>query len=105
MDDLIWTGPALAQLDAIADFIALDKPEAAKAVVRRIFETTDQVPRFKKLGRPVPEFLHPAYRQVWLKPCWVYYRIEGETIFILHVRRAERPFRIEDLFVGDIDPA
>jgi toxin ParE1/3/4 len=33
MAKLIWTEPALAQLDAIAEFIALDKPEAAKAVV------------------------------------------------------------------------
>ena len=105
MAHLTWTGPALAQLDAIADFIALDKPEAAKAVVRRIFQTTDQVAHFSRLGRPVPEFPHPLYRQVWLKPCWIYYRIEEKNIFVLHVRRAEKPFRLEDLLGANDDPA
>jgi toxin ParE1/3/4 len=105
MAGLTWTDPALDQLDAIADFIALDKPDAAKAVVRRIFETTDHVAHFTKLGRPIPEFPHAFYRQVWLKPCWVYYRIDGKNIFILHVRRAEKPFRVEDLFIGNDDPA
>jgi len=105
MVDLIWTGPALAQLDAIADFIALDKPDAAKAVVRRIFAITDRVSYFEKLGRPIPEFPHPSYRHVWLKPCWVYYRIDEDVIFILHIRRAEKPFKVEDLFLGDENPA
>ena len=38
MAEVIWTGPALADLDAIADYIALDKPDAASAVVKRVFE-------------------------------------------------------------------
>ena len=29
MAEIIWTEPALADLDAIADYIALDKPDAA----------------------------------------------------------------------------
>ena len=33
MAELIWTEPALRQLEEIADWIALEKPEAAKAVV------------------------------------------------------------------------
>lgn len=97
MAEVIWTEPALAQLDSIADYIALDKPDAARAVVRRIFDATDDLRRFKALGKRVPEFDHPTYRQVWMKPCWIYYRIDGETVVILHVRRAERPLRIEDL--------
>jgi toxin ParE1/3/4 len=105
MAELIWTGPALAQLDAIAGFIALDKPDAAQAVVQGIFGVTDQVSRFTKLGRPIPEFPHPSYRQVWLRPCWVYYRIEEKRIFILHVRRAEKPFRVDELLNDNNDPA
>jgi plasmid stabilization system protein ParE len=97
MAELIWTEPALAQLEAIAAFIALDKPDAASAVVRRIFATTDQVERFARLGRQIPEFRRPNYRQLWIAPCWIYYRKDGEKIFILHVRRAERPLRTEEL--------
>ena len=97
MAEVIWTEPALAQLDAIAAFIALDKPDAAAAVVRRILAITDQVEKFVKIGRRIPEFMHPNYRQLWIAPCWIYYRQEGKRVYILHVRRAERPLRLEDL--------
>ena len=97
MAEVIWTEPALAQLDAIADFIALDKPEPAAALVRKIFNLTDHLERFTRLGRRVPEFPHPAYHQVWVKPCWIYYRVERDHIYILHVRRAEKPLRLDDL--------
>jgi len=30
MDRLIWTEPALNDLEAIAEYIALDKPDAAR---------------------------------------------------------------------------
>jgi len=97
MAGVIWAEPALLQLDTIASYIALDKPDTARAVVQKIFEATDHLARFKKMGRKVPEFPHPDYRQVWIRPCWIYYRITGEDVHILHVRRAEQPLRIHDL--------
>lgn len=33
MAELIWTEPALSDLDTIADYIALDNPEAARDLV------------------------------------------------------------------------
>lgn len=97
MAEVIWTEPALAQLDAIVQFIALDKPNVAEAVVQRIFRTTDHLESFLRLGRRIPEFAHKNYRQVWIKPCWLYYRIEGKAAVILHVRRAEQLLQIDDL--------
>jgi toxin ParE1/3/4 len=97
---VIWSEPALAQLESIVDYIALDKSEAARAVAARVFAATDQLESLIRLGRPIPEFVHKNYRQVWIKPCWLYYRVRDESIYILHVRRAEKPFRIEDL-IGD----
>jgi plasmid stabilization system protein ParE len=101
MAKVVWSAPALLQLEAIIGFIALDKPEAAKAVASRIIGTTDRLGRFLLLGRPIEEFAHKNYRQVWIKPCWLYYRIEDGDIYILHVRRAEKPLRIDDLIVDD----
>jgi ParE-like toxin of type II ParDE toxin-antitoxin system len=34
MAQVVWTEPALADLDAIADYIALDNPEAARLLVK-----------------------------------------------------------------------
>jgi toxin ParE1/3/4 len=97
MAKVIWTEPALAQLELIIGFIALDKPEAARAVAGRIFDATDQIGRFVRMGKPIPNFPHQNYRQVWIKPCWLYYRFEGGAVYILHVRRAEKLFRVEDM--------
>ncbi len=99
MAEVIWTDPALAQLTAILDYIGLDKPTAAEAVATRIFAATDSLKSFVKLGREIPEFRHEDYRQVWLKPCWIYYRVDGKKVVILHVRRGEQPFSVDDLFV------
>lgn len=100
MAEVAWTEPALAQLEEIVGYISLDKPEAAQAVVRRVFAATDRLEAFLRLGRKIPEFPHPQYRQVWIKPCWLYYRIESERALILHVRRAEKLFSAEELMGG-----
>ena len=99
MAKVIWTEPALAQLDSILDFIELDKPDAARAAAVRIFDATDHLGQFVRMGRPIKEFPHKSYRQVWMKPCWLYYRLGQDRVYILHVRRAEIPLRMEDLIM------
>jgi plasmid stabilization system protein ParE len=37
MAEVIWAESALSDLDAIADYIALDNPEAAKGLVQNVF--------------------------------------------------------------------
>ena len=101
MAKVIWTEPALAQLELIVGFIALDKPEAARAVAGRVFAGTDRIARFVRMGKPIPGFPYKNYRQAWIKPCWLYYRFDQDAVYILHVRRAEKPFRAEDL-TGDV---
>ena len=39
MAEIVWTEPALSDLDAIADYIALDNP---RALVRRVFLHVEQ---------------------------------------------------------------
>ena len=87
----------MAQLQAILEFIALDKQEAAEAVATRVFAITDRLASFPKLGRSIPEFPHRDYRQLGARPCWLYYRIEEGRAIILHVCRAEQLFRTEEL--------
>lgn len=36
MAEVVWAEPALSDLDAIADHIALDNPDAARRLVRRM---------------------------------------------------------------------
>ncbi|MBN1867213.1 type II toxin-antitoxin system RelE/ParE family toxin [Candidatus Sumerlaeota bacterium] len=89
MARLIWTEPALDDLDALAEYIALDNPEAASRFVRRVFEKVERLRMFPRSGRRPPELPRTAYREVVLS-CRVFYRVEGDVVLILHAMRSER---------------
>lgn len=58
MAKVIWAEPALLDLDAIADYIALDNPDAARKLVAEVFTGVDRLRRFPKMGsipREVPD--------------------------------------------------
>ena len=89
MAELIWTEPAIGDLDAIADYIALDKPDAASELVRRLFKHVEQLIEQPESGSRVPELRGLGYRQIVEPPCRVFYRFDGKQVFILHVLRGE----------------
>ena len=97
MARLIWTEPALTDLEVIAGYIALDKPDAAKRYVQRVFEAVDRLERFPNSGSIPPEIPDLSYRQVVVPPCRIFYRAEEEHVFILYVMRSDRLFREEIL--------
>jgi toxin ParE1/3/4 len=91
---LIWAEPALNDLDSVAEYIALDNPAAAGVLVERVFARVGQLERFPKSGKRPPELRRTPYREVVVPPCRIFYRVDGDTVFILHVMRAERLLRI-----------
>lgn len=93
MAQVIWTEPALSDLDAIADYIALDKPEAARQLVQRVFRHVEQLADHPKSGSKPQELRGWRYRQIVEPPCRVFYRIDGDCVYILYVMRAERLLR------------
>ena len=97
MARLIWTEPAIADLEAIADYIALDKPDAAARYVQQAFAAVEHLARFPKSGARVPEISHLPYRQVVMPPCRIFYRLEGEDILIVCVMRGEQRLHEIDL--------
>ncbi len=90
MVEIVWTEPALNELDAIADYIAVDNPSAAHRLVQRIFFIVEQLASFPKSGSRVPELPKSAYRHLVVRPCRVFYRIDGDRVFIVFVLRNER---------------
>ena len=97
MAEVVWTEPALADLEAIADYIAIENPSAAGEFVRRAFAHVDKLEHHPLLG-PVPSELEQSrYRQLVEPPCRIFYRYEKESVFILYVMRTERLLREVDL--------
>ena len=93
MAEIVWTEPALTDLDAIADYIALENPEAASQLVRRVFEHVGQLAAFPESGSKPAELKKSRYRQIVEPPCRVFYRYDGERVFVLYVMRSERLLR------------
>lgn len=97
MAEVIWTEPALSDLDTIADYIALDDPEAAQRLVRRVFRHVALLAAHPESGSKPRELRGGRYRQIVESPCRVFYRYDGARVFILYVMRGERKLRARDL--------
>lgn len=90
MAEVIWTEPALSDLEAIADYIALDNPAAARELVQRVVGHVEQLADHPLSGPKLPEFKGWRYRQIIEPPCRAIYRHEKGRVHILHVVRGER---------------
>lgn len=101
MAELIWTEPALSDLDAIADYIALDNPEAARDLVQRVFRHVEQLAEHPESGSRPKELRPSRYRQLIEPPCRIFYRYDGERVFILYVMRGEMRLRKSQLVRRD----
>ncbi len=101
MAEIVWTEPALNDLDAIADYIALENPAAASELVRRVFEHIEQLEAHPESGSRPAELKKSRYRQIVEPPCRVFYRHEGNRVFVLYVMRSERLLRKGQLKVRE----
>lgn len=94
MAQIIWTEPALNELNDIAEFIALDKFFSAQNLVQSVFDRVEQLKAQSKSGRKPPELSRNSiYREVVVGPCRVFYRTEKSKIIIILVMRSERILR------------
>ena len=97
MAEIVWSEPALSDLDAIADYIALENPIAASELVKRIFGHVEQLANHPESGSRPQELGRSRYRQIVEPPCRVFYRYDERKVFVLYVMRTERLFRKKQL--------
>lgn len=90
MAKIIWTEPAISDLNDIAEYIALDKVSAAKKLVQRIFNRVELLSDSPNSGRKPPELGESRYREVIVGPCRIFYRNSGNEVIVLYVMRTER---------------
>ena len=93
MAEVVWAEPAIADLDAIADYIALDNPRAAALLVQRVFRHVEQLAQHPRSGSKLPELRGWRYRQIVEPPCRVICRAEGRRVLVLHVLRGKQLLR------------
>lgn len=93
MAEVIWTEPALQELDALAEYIALDNPAAASHLVQEVFDKTGRLEDFPQSGRNPPELPDSVYREIVVPPCRIFYREDEKRVLVLYVMREERQLR------------
>ena len=93
MAEIVWTNPALNDLNNIAEYIAVSNLVAAKKLVKEVFAKVDILEEYPKSGKSVSELPSLNYRELYVKPCRIFYKFEDNKAFILHVMRHEQDFR------------
>jgi toxin ParE1/3/4 len=92
---VIWTIPALADLERILEYIELDNLDAAKRLAKRVFRKVDRLEGFPNSGAKPKELKGTPYKRIYESPVYVYYRLDGDQVYIVHVDRVERDFSLE----------
>jgi plasmid stabilization system protein ParE len=78
-----WSPRAVDDLEAIAEYISLDSPAYAKAVVKTIVEITRKFSQFPRVGRTVPEFNDENIREWFAYSYRVIYRLTKTSLLSL----------------------
>lgn len=98
MVEVVWAEPAITDLNTIAEYIALDKPIAARNFAQKVFSDVELLAKFPNMGktpRELPE--STVYREIVVKPCRIFYRQIENQVFIVHVMRGEQLLKIANL--------
>lgn len=85
-----WSGPAIRELEAALDFIALDNRDAADHLAVAIYKAVSRLQRFPASGRMVPEADEPDLREVIHHPFRAINQHKDQSVEILAVVRAEQ---------------
>ena len=93
MAEIVWTNPALNDLNNIAEYIAVSNLVAAKQLVKEVFAKVDMLEEYPKSGESVSELPSLNYRELYVKPCRIFYKFEDNKAFTLHVMRHEQDLR------------
>ena len=93
MAEIIWTAPALSDLNEIAEYVALSNLSAAKNLTQKVFDKITRLERHPESGKVPLELESFNYREIIVNPCRIFYKVENNQVYILHVMRQERELR------------
>ncbi len=99
---IIWTEPAIEDLEAIRDYIARDSEVYAASFIERIITAVEILVDLPEIGRMVPETDQPGIRELIFHEYRIIYRVQQNAVQILTVihgsrdlnRRTPKPWEI-----------
>jgi toxin ParE1/3/4 len=88
-----WAGPALDDIEAIADYIAHESAQRALQVIESLEERARSLRVFPTRGRIVPELRRQgerAFQEIHAWPWRLIYRIDGHRVMVMAVLDGRR---------------
>ena len=90
MRRLVWSPRAVADLEAVREYISQNSELYAALMVSRLVAAPGRLLQFPEAGRVVPEFAQPSLRELIVRPYRLVYRVHGDAIEIVTVFHAAR---------------
>ena len=90
MSKLIWTDPAVDDLQAISDYISKDSEYYASIFIGELIQSVEKLTEFPEIGRMVPEYQRKDIRELAVQSYRIIYQIEDNRILILTVVHGRR---------------
>ncbi|MEW6701121.1 MAG: type II toxin-antitoxin system RelE/ParE family toxin [Bacteroidota bacterium] len=87
---VIWSYEAIADLEALAEYIAKGSTFYAAAFVQKVLDRASSLNEFSEKGRVVPELRNPSIREVFVKEYRLIYSIEKSSIVVLGLIHGKR---------------
>ena len=87
---LVWSPDAITDLQEIADFIALDKPDAARRWAQTLAVAAQRAAALPLAGRRVPEFDRDDMREMIKRGYRILYRVSDDLVEIVAVIEGHR---------------
>jgi toxin ParE1/3/4 len=87
---VVWSDEAVGDLERIGRYIERDSPAYARALVRRILDSTRKLADFPRIGRVVAELHDENFRELVVHNYRVIYRIEGDVVTIAAIAHSRQ---------------
>ena len=87
---VVWSPKALADVDAIASYVAADSSSYASTVVRKILMSTRALSSFPFSGRMLPEVEDENLREVFAYSYRIIYRVQQDVVVVAAVIHGKR---------------
>ena len=94
---IIWSPLAVERASEIVDYIAQDKPSAAKRWINKVFAKVETLKSSPQTGRVVPETSNNEFRELIYVNYRIIYRMEIKQISILTIRHGKQILPIDEI--------
>jgi len=85
IEKLIWTNDGIKSFEEVIKYISKDSVYYASSFAKRILSSIEELKKFPKMGRIVPEYNNPEIRELIYQNYRIVYKIHLKIIYILLV--------------------